>query len=159
MIRRHLSPDDDVDVRRFVNDDGLGPSKWFGKPGFSDAGAARAAWERSRPAVWAATRRGCVPHAAVVYDRLQATAHDYMWAVTACSGVPRSAILRLVAADRLAVDRFEERDPLAAHAIANYLAVWRADLDALGQLARIAEPFAFAHAIYPRGSYGLAVRS
>ena len=127
-----------VDPVVFVIGDGT--VRFFDERVYATRAAAERAWQACRRTAWAMCRRLQPPSAALVYDGLTRAGFEALWRRlpwqifdAACV----RAVRRAVAADRAAVAAFREADPTGAAEIADYLAMWLGDLDAIAQAAEL----------------------
>jgi hypothetical protein len=120
-------------------DDDTFTRNWFHEPLFGTVGEARRAWQAPgvRRAVWARQHRMSVPDPARVFDHLTRGGWEFVWSHWQHEEpFSINEALRAIAADRAAVDRFEQRDRRGAKSICDFLAKWREDLGALEVIAR-----------------------
>jgi hypothetical protein len=105
---------------------------------FPSREAAMRAWPSCRFEVWSATCRMTIPDAARQFDGLTSLAREHLWSASCRyeEAFPLDAIVGLLDADRAALQAFRERDPMGARSIADFLEMWRADLDAIERIAQ-----------------------
>jgi hypothetical protein len=106
-------------------------------PVYGNETEARSAWEIYRRDVWAASHRMEVPRTAKLYDGLTTIGRDVIWETFSyINGIDLDGALAGLEADRTAITRFERANPKGAYSIADFLAKWRSDLDAIESIAR-----------------------
>jgi hypothetical protein len=125
---------------------------------FPDEPAARAAWHLYRRAVWAHCDRGRVPETATIYDGITDTAAAACWPDDT-GRIDLGAVRHAIAADRVALERFRRMNPDGAAQIADYLALWAADLIAYESLAQEWTPESDRRPIVHQGRYGTPTAS
>ncbi len=142
MIRRRdASGGVRVDPARFVHDNGVGPERYFGEPGYDSEQVAEQAWRKVRREVWSQCRRLSVPAAATEYDGITCSSVDAVRSEMSFTAVPfdRGRIDRAIAADRASVAAFREEEPTAAVQIATFLDQLLTDLEVVRAAADIRE--------------------
>ena len=142
MVGQHVT---DISLYRYLKDSvistpGVGPCPWFGAsgdPGHKTVEAAMEQWARVRRDVWGFEFRFHVPPAAVAYDGFRCAAWEYMLTYrTLNTRFDGATALEAVAGDLAAVAEFESNDPEGAESIADYLRLWRDDLNTVRQCAQ-----------------------
>lgn len=140
----------------------------------TDRAAAEAAWHSPgmRRHVWARTSRPGLPGGARLFDGLTDKAATFMAVAILRTEFDAGTLLEAVSylnGDRQAVADFEQRAPKVAASIADYLELWRAVLDQIGEAIAVRgtdggawtpERFSAAHALlrYDGAPYGFDVR-
>jgi hypothetical protein len=112
--------------------------------GFPSVDAAREAWQHCRREVWAETHRFTLPRAAEVFDGLSSESVKVVRNTWNYVVFPLERVHAALEADRAALAAFR-RTP-AADAIADYLALFAADLE---QVERTAAALAASDATHP----------
>lgn len=119
----------DVPIQQFVHGDG-GPCPYYPHlPGHTSHEAKLDQWQRCRREAWAATWRFDVPRAAEAFDGLTRRSWRLLWSTGADHNFDGAHLLEAIGADEEAICAFEQSDPQGARDVAEYLQLWRADLD------------------------------
>src|SRR5262245_12567372 len=133
IVRGRIETIDPLEVFRWADTDKF--TTTFDGPGFPTTEAARLAWQACRRAIWAETNRMGVPDPARVFDELTVGGWQYLWSSWNTTAFSLDDARAAIEADRRAVTEFERVNPKGARSIADFLGLWRADLDALGAIA------------------------
>ena len=111
----------------------------FDGPAYPDKKTARRAWRTCRREVWAKSRRLDRPNAAETYDGITRDGWEELWGAQHCTdfkGQSGHEVVQAVERDRASVAAFRAKDPRAAKSIADFLAAYLADLDAIEAVTR-----------------------
>jgi hypothetical protein len=108
----------------------------FGDPAFDSPEAARAAWPAVRRAVWGNYHRFRTPSAAELFDGITFESVGVVRDEWHADVFPLAEALAAVASDRERLAAFRARDPQGAATIADYLALFEADLEMVETTAR-----------------------
>jgi hypothetical protein len=134
-IARHAPPRiDPVSAFRWTTN-GYAPHP-LGLEVYANEREARAAWDTYRRDVWRVAHRMSVPATARLYDGLTMRGLERLHLTfTYIAGIDLAGALAGVEEDRQAIVHFERANPTGAFAIADFLAMWRADLDRIAHIA------------------------
>jgi hypothetical protein len=140
LKRRTTTHDDGLDDAAAVSafkwsDTGDGCTHALGEPHFRDRQEAERGWQRVRRLMWAVTPRFSVPDSSMLFDGVTTEGLAFVRATWNHAG-PYDLVgaLTALATDRANLATFAQTE--AAATIADYLALFRQDLDRVEQTAR-----------------------
>jgi hypothetical protein len=113
-----------------------GCSHMLGEWHFANETDARAGWRQVRRAAWAREHRFALPAAAGEYDVLTREGWALLWRTWQNAAFSLADILAALERDRASVAAFERADRTGAAAVADFLRLWRDDMDAIEREAR-----------------------